>query len=329
MMHRISLATFAAGLAFFCAPADLAAWRSPIARDHPLVGRIWQPATGAFVAARNVESAAAQADVVLLGEKHDNLDHHLLQARLVRAMIGAGRRPAVVFEMIAEDRQAALDGWLSEHPADAAGLGGALDWDASGWPPWSTYQPIAEAALEAALPLRAGNLPKRLAREIGAREIGRTGLGALDSARRTRLGLDEPLPPAAAARLRRGLFEGHCELMPEAALDPLVNVQRARDAVLADNLAKSLALANTDGAVLIAGGGHVRSDYGAPIYLSRLAPGRSLVTIVFVEVEDDATTPTAYAELYEGSLPFDFLWFTPRANDRDYCLELKRRMEGG
>ena len=124
--------------------------------------------------------------------------------------------------------------------------------------------------------------------------------------------------------MTRELFEAHCELMPETSLGPIVQVQRTRDAVLADNLAKALALPETDGAVLIAGGGHVRSDLGVPRYLSRLAPGRSLVTIVFLEVADDATTPAAYGERYQGALPFDFLWFTPRANDRDYCLELKR-----
>jgi uncharacterized iron-regulated protein len=221
----------------------------------------------------------------------------------------------VVFEMITEDRQAALDAWLSEHPADAAGLGAALGWEESGWPEWSGYQPIAEAALGAALPLRAGNLPRRAA----------TAPDPLDPVRRTRLGLDEALPAPLATRMVRELFQAHCELMPEASLAPVAQAQRARDAVLADNLAKALALPETDGAVLIAGGGHVRADLGAPFYLSRLAPGRSLVTIVFLEVADDATTPEAYGERYQGAFPFDFLWFTPRANDRDYCLELKRQ----
>ncbi len=318
--HRIALVTLAVAVAVSCTPTGVMEWRYPIARDHPLVGRIWQPATGAFVTPRRIENAATQADAVLLGEKHDNRDHHLLQARLVRAMIRAGRRPAVIFEMIPEDRQPALDRWLSEHPADAAGLGGAVDWDASGWPPWSTYRPIAEAALGAALPIRAGNVAKHI-----AKKIGRDGLSALDAARRTRLGLDGPPSQQAATSMRRELFEAHCGLMPETAMDPLVNVQRTRDAVLADNIAKGLALANTDSAVLIAGGGHTRSDFGVPMYLSRLAPGRSILTITFVEVTDEDTNPTAYADRYQGSLPFDFVWFTPRANERDYCLELKRR----
>ena len=311
----------AVAVAVSCAPGDPMDWRSPVAQDHPLVGRIWQPATRAYATPRQVELAATRADIVLLGEKHDNRDHHLLQARLVRAMIRRGRRPAIVFEMISEDRQPSVDRWLSHHPGDAAGLGGAVGWDASGWPPWETYRPIAEAALDAALPVRAGNMPGGL-----TKKISRTGLSALDPVRRTRLGLDDPPSQQLAARLRRDLFDAHCGLMPEISMNPLVDVQRTRDAVIADNIATALALAGTDSAVLIAGAGHTRSDHGVPKYLARLAPGRSIVTITFAEVADDDATPDAYADRDDGALPADFIWFTPRANDRDYCAELKRRM---
>jgi len=319
--YRIAVAMLGVAAVVSCAPAGPVKWRSPIAQSHPLVGRIWQPATGKFVTPRQVEDTAAQADIVLLGEKHDNPDHHLLQARLVRAVIRHGRRPALVFEMIPEDRQPAIDRWLAQHPGDAAGLGGAVGWDASGWPPWQTYRPIADAALDAALPMRAGNMPGGL-----AKKIGHAGLSALDPARRTRLGHHDPPSQRLAARLRRELFDAHCGLMPEISMDPLVDVQRTRDAVMADNIAAALALAGTDSAVLIAGAGHTRSDHGVPKYLARLAPGRSIVTITFAEVADEDTTPDAYADRDEGALPADFIWFTPRANDRDYCAELKRRM---
>jgi uncharacterized iron-regulated protein len=323
-MRRVLAVALLVALGASSVRAAEADWLSPIARDHPLVGRIWQPARGTFVAPSRVEAAAVGANLVLLGEKHDNLDHHRLQARIIRAMIGAGRRPAVVFEMITEDRQDALDLWLAEHPGDAAGLGAAVGWAASGWPDWSTYRPIAEAALEASLPLRAGSLPRP-----AAKAPGQDRPSPLTPARRARLGLDEPLSQQLAATMTHELFAAHCELVPEASLAPIVQVQRTRDAVLADNLAKALALPATDSAVLIAGGGHVRTDLGAPLHLSRLAPGRSLVTIVFLEVADDATTPEAYGDRYQGAFPFDYLWFTPRADDRDHCLELKRQWGKG
>lgn len=321
-MRRFPVAIVLIPVLLSCASSSQ--WISPIARDHPLVGRIWRPATAGFVTRQTVERAAAASDFVLLGEKHDNPDHHLLQASLVRAMIAAGRRPAVVFEMIAEDRQPAIDLWRAKGPADAAELGAAVGWEKTGWPPWPAYRPIAEVALSAALPVLGGNLSRRL-----VKAIHRDGPAALDAPRRARLGLDAPLPAKAETAIRDELFEAHCRLMPATALSPLVDVQRARDAVLADNLRRGAASDGADGAVLITGSGHARADHGAPLYLARLAPGRSILAVAFVEVEDGETQPGSYATRFGGSLPFDFVWFTPRADDRDHCAELERRMRKG
>ena len=321
-MHRFPVTIVLIPVLLSCTGSS--EWISPIARDHPLVGRIWRPATASFVTRQTVERTVAASDFVLLGEKHDNPDHHLLQASLVRAMAAAGRRPAVVFEMIAEDRQPAIDRWRSARPADAAELGGVVGWEASGWPPWPTYRPIAEAALSAALPVLGGNLSRRL-----MKAIHKDGPAAFDAPRRQRLGLDKPVPEKAATAIRQALFEAHCRLIPETALSPLLDVQRARDAVLADNLRRGAASDGADGAVLITGSGHARADYGAPMYLARLAPGRSILAVAFVEVEDGETQPGSYAEKFGGSLPFDFVWFTPRADDRDHCAELERRLRKG
>lgn len=317
-VHRFSIAIVLILALSSCTGSS--EWISPLARDHPLVGRIWQPATRSFVTRQTVERAVAAADFVLLGEKHDNADHHLLQAALVRAMAEAGRRPAIVFEMIAEDRQPAIDRWRSVKPSDGAGLGAAVDWGKSGWPPWQTYRPIADAALWASLPLRGGNLSLRL-----VKEIHKNGLPGLEAKRRSRLGLDDPMPKKTVAAMLNTLFEAHCRLMPKSALSPLLDVQRARDAILADNMLRGAALEGTDGAVLIAGGGHVRSDRGTPMHLVRLVPGRPIATVAFVEVEDGKTTPQVYGENSGEKAPFDFVWFTPRIDDRDHCAELEER----
>ncbi len=95
-----------------------APWLSEHARGHPLAGRIWQPAQERFVAPEAVVTALGKARFVLLGEKHDNADHHRIQAWLVGSMIAAGRRPALAFEMFASDQQAALDGHLAARLAE-------------------------------------------------------------------------------------------------------------------------------------------------------------------------------------------------------------------
>jgi uncharacterized iron-regulated protein len=98
-------------LVLLCAATTAAAdppgapWISEYETGHPLAGRIWQPAAARFVAPEAVAAALTAARFVLLGEKHDNADHHRIQAWLVGSMIAAGRRPAVAFEMFNRDQQ--------------------------------------------------------------------------------------------------------------------------------------------------------------------------------------------------------------------------------
>jgi uncharacterized iron-regulated protein len=45
----------------------------------------------------------------MLGEIHPNPDHHVLQAEFLGHMVGKGRKPAVVFEMVTRAEQPILD----------------------------------------------------------------------------------------------------------------------------------------------------------------------------------------------------------------------------
>jgi uncharacterized iron-regulated protein len=295
-------------------------WQSPLLQQHHLVGRIWHPADGRFVEQKTLLAALAASAYILLGEKHDNPDHHLLQARLIRTLTALGRRPAVVWEMIPESRQPVLDRYWAKYSRDAAALGGTLGWDASGWPPWSQYQPIAEAAMAAHLPMYAAGLSKAAVRTLAR------GKPSFEFAKRQRaLGLDHPVPKEMRRRSLEQLYQGHCELMPREALGPLLNVQRARDAVFAEHM---LAAGVNDGALLIAGTGHARGDLAVPVFLARHQPGVRVTTVAFVEVRDGVLDPTDYAASFSAPvLPFDYVWFTPRADNVDHCTKLRQKWQ--
>ena len=96
-----------------------------------------------FVEERELAARVGKAAYVLLGEKHDNPDHHVLQAALLRAMIDAGRKPDVAFETIDTDAQALVDAAVAEAPTDPDAIARATDWSHGGWPPFATYRPIS------------------------------------------------------------------------------------------------------------------------------------------------------------------------------------------
>ena len=303
-----------------CAKVAEIEWESTIQRGHPLVGRIWDVGAGEFIEARTLTARLAASRFVLLGERHDNPDHHVLQAQLVRAFITAGRRPALGFEMLTTDDMPAIARYLAGSPKDAAGLGDAVNWKRTGWPDWRFYQPIAQPALDAGLPIVAANL-SRAATEA----LRRNGFAGLGPSVIAQLKLDVLPAPAVRSAMAQEIRESHCGHAPEGALDKMVDTQWARDARMAEALARG---GGHDGAVLIAGTGHVRRDRGVPAHLARHAPGTSVASVALLEVDARLTAPIEYAARWDGaSLPFDYVWFTPRIDDVDPCEKFKKSLE--
>ncbi len=96
------------------------------------------------------------------------------------------------------------------------------------------------------------------------------------------------------------------------------------NARLADAVLK--ADAEHGSSALIAGNGHVRTDRAVPWYLRERAPGKTVVSVMFVEVQDGRTDPRAYIPLDpEGRAAVDYVVFTPRAERADPCEKMRRK----
>jgi uncharacterized iron-regulated protein len=303
-------------------------WTSSYGKEHRLAGRIWNARRQEFLEPAALASELHRATFVLLGETHDNEDDHRLQAWIVASLIASGRRPAVAFEMLDLDQAGALRRHLGEHPQDAVGLGAALGWERSGWPPWRFYEPIVQEALDAQLPILPANLPASEMRAVAER-----GIAALGAARVAELQLGRPLPKEMLAHMQREIAAAHCGMLPEGMVDAMTDVLAARDATMAVALVQGARLPRANSAVLIAGSGHARVDHGVPWHLRRLAAGAEIATVSFVEVQDGETDPSAYVESAGSADPrFDYIWFTPRARNGDSCKErqdeLIKRMRG-
>jgi uncharacterized iron-regulated protein len=205
-----------------------------------------------------------EAEVIFLGEVHDNPEHHAVQANWVAEIAPA----ALVVEMITEE---AANGMPDSLRGDRMAMELALDWDSSGWPDFSLYWPIFEAAAGARL--YGAGVPRSQARAALAR-----GPAESFGADAARFGLDQPLPEAERAEREAFQAAAHCHALPPEMLPGMVDVQRLRDAVLAR--AALRALEETGGpVVVIAGNGHVRKDIGSPAFLEHARPGTRIFAI--------------------------------------------------
>ena len=304
-----SVAGVTLSMAFACTmPAGL------VRQDtlHPLQGKIWDVVRSRTVSKEAVLQDLASARIILLGEVHDNPEHHRLQAEVLRAVLAQGRRPALAMEQFDREFQPAIDAAAAKPGVTADALAGAGGFNRDGWP-WEMYEPLLATAIEARLPVVALNLSRD-----GARAVARQGFDTLGAAAARTLALDATWNPAREAVMNREIADGHCGKLPPSALPRMINVQRARDAVMADALLRR----QGDGAVVIAGNGHVRNDVGVPIYLARRAPGQRVASIGFIEVEPGEAAPSDYVRPPASALPYDYAWFTSAAKREDPCAGL-------
>ena len=238
------------------------------------------------------------ADVVVLGEVHDNPTHHVYQAVAIQAL-GA---KALVFEMLTEAQALRIK---PEHFGSADKLEQVLGWADTGWPDFAMYYPIftaveAPAVFGGAVPLDA------------ARKAIVDGAAAVLGDASVLFGLEDALDDDEQSAREAGQLAAHCDALPIKMLPGMVEAQRLRDAALAR--AVIAAMAETGGPVaVITGNGHARRDWGIPRALERAAPQFEVVTVGQFEAPP------------EGEVPFDF-WLVTEAQEReDPCLAFEDR----
>ncbi len=197
--------------------------------------------------------------VVLLGEVHDNAAQHRLRLQAFEALLASGARPALALEQFDRDHQADIDRARAQTPrpdADAliAAAGGTAQ---SGWH-WDHYRPFIALALQYDLPIVAANVSRGEARVVMQRGLAASGF-------------DAAVPEAVLAEQAGDIEASHCGLLDNATARRMALAQVARD----QTMARAIESQAARGVVLLAGNGHVRTDIGAPRWLSAATRQRS------------------------------------------------------
>ncbi|MEO4046130.1 ChaN family lipoprotein [Pseudomonas sp. CAU 1711] len=274
---------------------------SPIApegREHAQLGQIVDLASGERITPEQLIERLAQAPRLLVGEQHDNPDHHALQLWLSRML--SARRPqgSVLMEMLAPSQQARVEQVqvatrAGRPPADAFA---ALAWQ-PGWD-WSLYGALVQHELRQPYPLLSANLDRA--------EIMR-----IYQARPTLQGR-AATAQAVQDKLRADIRESHCGLLPDTQLPAMLAVQQQRDRRMAERLA-----AAPQPAMLLAGAFHVRKDLGVPLHLADLGEGQGNVVLILAEVGKEPAAGSA-----------DYVWYTAATVAEDHCAKLRKKSAG-
>ncbi len=264
--------------------------------------QIIDTATGQRLSPDDVARRLRAADIVLLGELHDNPHHHDRRAALLTAL---GTPAAVVAEHLPRSAAPTL-------PSGATGDGlrqvlVAGGFDAKGWR-WPLHEPLFVAIARAGIPLRGGNLEREEARRLarGHAEALPPDLASWVAA--------APLTGMARAALEQDLMQGHCGHLSASRMPGMVAAQQARDAAFAQAVqaewARMQSRPGQGPVILLAGNGHVRRDYGVPTMLGQRLPQARVLTVGFLE--------PAPATQHER-VPYDIAWTTPAAPREDPC----------
>ena len=203
---------------------------------------------------QNVEGA----DVIFIGEAHDNAQHHQAQLDIVRSLHAKRLPLAIGLEMFTPDDQQKLDDWIA----------GKLDEEmfkpiysrnwSYGWP---LYRDLFIFARDNHIPLIALNIPKALMSKVVAR-----GSSALP---------ESEIPPkmswslnaSQASYMRAILSQGFRKTPPEKLLARLSEAQALRNHGMAWNVAKYKKKHAADKVVVLAGTWHAVKN-GVPELLS-------------------------------------------------------------
>ncbi|WP_108508201.1 ChaN family lipoprotein [Polynucleobacter acidiphobus] len=233
------------------------------------------------------------ANYILLGELHDNPHHHEARGRLIAAI--ASKKYVAVVEYLPNGPLVRWTGSTLQSLEQAG-------FSSKAWP-WKLYQPLFEAIRVSGFPLYGSNLDRSISKTIFS---GGPIPAAMESDYQK-----SALTGEAKRSLEKDLIDGHCGKLPAQYLEPMFRVQRLTDISMAQIMMRH------SPAILFAGNGHIRNDYGVPQVLRSLDPSKKRVSVGFVE--EDRHNPKALAELAKL---YDFVWITPSIERADPCATL-------
>jgi len=260
----------AAGLAGYI-PAPVATPRSvPAMKAAPAVVTVVAAPSGEIAGWDAFVTSLLAARVIAVGEKHDESSHHQVQARVLAAVAERDSNLVVGLEMVSQDQQPALDGFLSGKTSEADF---AIWWKKHWGFDFSIYKPIFDAARAKNLKIVGLNAPIAL-----VQAVAKKGLSGLTPEERA--ALPASIQESSDARYRdfvKDSLSGHG--LPPESIARMIEAQAVWNETMG---AKTAALAAAGPRVLVvAGQGHMLWRAGIPESAARRGAGPAAVVLPY------------------------------------------------
>lgn len=224
------------------------------------------------------------ADVVFLGENHDDATAHALQLEIFKRAArkySAQRKVALSLEMFERDVQIVLDEYLKNLITEKKFLD-----DSRPWKNYQTdYRPLVELAKEQKLEIIAANAPRRYVNMVS--RLGRDSLKQLSPETKKWLA---PLPYGEPSPAYGDKFNALMSKMPEAnmGLNKILASQSLWDATMAFSISEVLKKTKNPLVIHLNGAFHTENRLGTVEHLLKYSP-KARVLVVTIRYEDEFT----------------------------------------
>ena len=297
----------------------------------PLIETIYQAHGQQQIDPEYLNKQILKAQVIYLGETHDNPRHHELQAEILHMLTQHKRLPAIGFEVFSIEQTPYLLNYIQTPSAPQVGpkavsalnrLRQQLGWKEDDQQ-WVFYSSLLKIAKQYQLPVFGADLAPGITRRLT--RVGLQGLSALESELLYPSGFKNP---DYRQLMHQKFTQSHCGWSQPELLAKLYDTWIARNDAMAMAISVSLKDRSAQPVVMILGSGHVSNNMAVYERVAHLIPDVRQLNLGFVPVALTPRPVTEYLQpltINDVTFPpeHEYIWFTQRVTYIDPCERFK------
>jgi uncharacterized iron-regulated protein len=251
----------------------------------------------------------AKQSVVLLGEWHDQVEHHRWQLHTLAGLYAHNPSMVIGFEMFPRSVQSVLDRWIGGEFDQSAFLK-AVRWDQVWGYEAELYAPLFHFARQNRIPMVALNVERSLISDIGDKGWDAISIDEREGVTTPATVSDDYRRALAAVYLTKlqmsdsehSTIEGEwseeriLEILEDEKFQSFVQAQSTWDRAMAQGLAEAKQKTGAALAVGVMGNGHVEFGYGVAHQLADLGVNEVATTFALESSEDCETIEPGVAD---------------------------------